>query len=321
MKHTVLLASEPPMLAPTIGLLIFLFSIIMLIVGLFKPAKALFWYKGERTRKRAAFTYLWLTIAGLFIFVVPFAMADDSTNASTKQNTPIIDPPVTKIVRLDNVKQLDTVSYLKAVGALSAKQVDSLIRLQFDKDSNHVVFSKIYKAEISKNKITPTSIFDDGTIKGEQHKFFYWKNLIRVSYSGSYERHNDQNITFPQIFSINAVYDLFGNLVSLEKTGLQDASIPLSTEDSRNQMKARGDSVRAAFSQWDGSHIKLTDYIREHMNDPESFEFVEARYFDRGDYIEVREKFRGKNAYNATVLNTVVARCTIDGDVLELTSQ
>jgi hypothetical protein len=87
--------------------------------------------------------------------------------------------------------------------------------------------------------------------------------------------------------------------------------------------KDRKELVEKAFSSYDGSHLKLTEYIKAHMNDPESFEHVETTYIDRpGDgYVEVKETFRGKNAYNAKMLNTVWARCKVEGDVIEIEKQ
>jgi predicted nucleic acid-binding Zn ribbon protein len=81
----------------------------------------------------------------------------------------------------------------------------------------------------------------------------------------------------------------------------------------------RKKEVEAAFSPWDGSHRKLTQYIKDNMNDPKSYEHVETRYRDDGDYITVMTTFRGKNSFNATVKNTVTAQCSIDGNVLSIT--
>lgn len=83
----------------------------------------------------------------------------------------------------------------------------------------------------------------------------------------------------------------------------------------------RREMIEDAFSAWDGSHIILTRFIKDNMNDPRSYEHVETRYRDDDDYITVQVKFRGNNAFGAKVLSTIIARCSLDGQVLEIISQ
>lgn len=95
------------------------------------------------------------------------------------------------------------------------------------------------------------------------------------------------------------------------------------TEEEKAALAAeqRQEMVEEAFSLWDGSHIALTQFIKDNMNDPRSYEHVETRYRDDGDHITVQVKFRGNNMFGAKVLNTIIARCSPDGEVLEIISQ
>lgn len=79
--------------------------------------------------------------------------------------------------------------------------------------------------------------------------------------------------------------------------------------------------VEKHFSSWDGSHDGLTKYIKKNMNDPKSYKHEETRFADKGDYILVQTSFRGKNAFGGLVLNTVIAKCDFDGNVIEIISQ
>lgn len=79
--------------------------------------------------------------------------------------------------------------------------------------------------------------------------------------------------------------------------------------------------IDVQFSWWDGSHDNLTKYIKESMNDPNSFEHVETKYIDYGDYITVWETFRGKNAFGGVVKNTVVANVSLEGKIIEILDQ
>ncbi len=83
----------------------------------------------------------------------------------------------------------------------------------------------------------------------------------------------------------------------------------------------RKESLKSQFSAWDGSHIKLEQFIKNSMNDPDSYKHVETVYWDMGDYLVVRTTFRGKNAFGGVVKNAVKARVDLSGNVLEILDQ
>lgn len=80
----------------------------------------------------------------------------------------------------------------------------------------------------------------------------------------------------------------------------------------------RKDRIGGGFSAWDGSHRALEAVIKKGMHDPKSYEHVETTYSDKGDYLIVLTKFRGKNAFGGVILNAVKAKCSLDGQVLEI---
>ena len=57
------------------------------------------------------------------------------------------------------------------------------------------------------------------------------------------------------------------------------------------------------------------------MNDPKSYEHVETVYWDMDDHLIVRTKFRGKNVFGGVVLNWILAKVDIDGNVLSIIHQ
>lgn len=83
----------------------------------------------------------------------------------------------------------------------------------------------------------------------------------------------------------------------------------------------RQERIQSGFSAWDGSHRALEQIIKKSMNDPESYEHVETRYLDKGDFLIVITKFRGKNAFGGTVVNSAAAKADLNGKVLEIISQ
>lgn len=79
--------------------------------------------------------------------------------------------------------------------------------------------------------------------------------------------------------------------------------------------------VNKQFSAWNGSNRYLSDYIKQNMNDPGSYEHVSTHYSDKGGYIFVRTAFRGKNAFGAKVLNVITAKIDIDGNILSVSEE
>jgi len=82
--------------------------------------------------------------------------------------------------------------------------------------------------------------------------------------------------------------------------------------------EARKKQIESLFSSWDGSLVSLETRIKSGMNDPDSYEHVQTRYKDVNDYISVSTTFRGKNAFGGVVTNTVNAKVSLTGDVLEI---
>lgn len=83
----------------------------------------------------------------------------------------------------------------------------------------------------------------------------------------------------------------------------------------------RASGISSQFNPWDGSHINLTYWIKDKMNDPKSYEHVETKYIDKGDYLIVSTTFRGTNGFGGVVKNTVAAKISLDGQVLEILGQ
>jgi hypothetical protein len=80
----------------------------------------------------------------------------------------------------------------------------------------------------------------------------------------------------------------------------------------------RKGKIEKQFSAWDGSHKNLERYIKENMNDPDSYDHVETRFEDKGKYIFIACKFRGTNAFGGKIVTYVTAKADIDGNLLEV---
>lgn len=81
---------------------------------------------------------------------------------------------------------------------------------------------------------------------------------------------------------------------------------------------SRQKKIDDGFSPWDGSHRKLTALVKQNMNDPKSFEYVDGKYWDMDSVIVVNMRYRGNNAFGGKVMESIRATCSIDGDVIEI---
>lgn len=91
-----------------------------------------------------------------------------------------------------------------------------------------------------------------------------------------------------------------------------------SANRSTNSVDSRRKVIEAQFSTWSGAHRELEKYIKTQMNDPDSYEHVETRYADKGDYIALTTTFRGKNKFGGVVKQTIRAKASISGELIEV---
>ena len=128
-----------------------------------------------------------------------------------------------------------------------------------------------------------------------------------------------KRILLGQFFSVTALCLLM--ILAVGSTSDDDKKSETKIETTKTEEELRKELVEKHFSAWDGSHRGLTRVIKDSMNDPKSYEHVETRYGDKGDYLIVSTTFRGKNAFGGVVKNTIVAKVDLEGNVIEILSQ
>lgn len=96
--------------------------------------------------------------------------------------------------------------------------------------------------------------------------------------------------------------------------------IQKATENEAKSKEERDAKWKEGFSSWNGSHRQLEKYIKEHMNDEDSYEHVQTLAYDNGSYYAVTTVFKGKNKFGAIVKQTVTAKVAIDGSIIEIVS-
>ena len=117
-------------------------------------------------------------------------------------------------------------------------------------------------------------------------------------------------------------YQQLVNLHPNDKAFAEKLSFYLGKVNEENQKQrdatARKTQIEKQFSPWDGSHKQLERYIKTIMNDPDSYDHVETVYWDRGDFLIIKTTFRGNNAFGGKVINSIRAKVSLNGEVLEI---
>lgn len=81
--------------------------------------------------------------------------------------------------------------------------------------------------------------------------------------------------------------------------------------------EARNELILKQFTP-PGFHTVLYSVVKTNMKDPISFEHISTKYEDKGDYIIVEMRFRGKNSFGANTINNVIGKFKLSGEVISI---
>ena len=140
---------------------------------------------------------------------------------------------------------------------------------------------------------------------------FYKKSSITISIGGGLIA------AFLALLPVLLFTDNGGNVVN-EPAQIQSQPPVVKKPKVLTAYEKRENKIKAQFSVWDGSHRNLEQLIKKLMNDPDSYEHIETRYADNGDYLVVKTTYRGKNAFGGKVVNWVKAKVSLDGKILSV---
>lgn len=129
------------------------------------------------------------------------------------------------------------------------------------------------------------------------------------------EEYSTNKHLYQQLLEMHPNNDLYKDKVAFYRNKIE--------EEKRKKLAAekRKKRIESQFSAWDGSHRNLERVIQKSMNDPDSYDHVETAYWDQGDHLIVRTTFRGKNAFGGVVKNSVKAKVSLNGQVLQILDQ
>lgn len=79
--------------------------------------------------------------------------------------------------------------------------------------------------------------------------------------------------------------------------------------------------LKELFDEYHGGFKVVNKAIKRLMHDPNSFEHVNTKYEVKDNKIIFYTEYRGKNAFNATVLNSITGVMDLDGNILEIVTE
>ena len=98
-------------------------------------------------------------------------------------------------------------------------------------------------------------------------------------------------------------------------------SISGGEEKAEKQLTAkelRAQEISKCFSAWDGSHIQLTERIKNSLNDEDSYEHERTVYVDMDSLLLVETTFSAKNGFGGRLKKTVIAQTNLDCEVVSI---
>ena len=94
-----------------------------------------------------------------------------------------------------------------------------------------------------------------------------------------------------------------------------DSKWPYTQEEENRRKK---EMISKCISEWEGSYIELTTYIKENMNDPDSYKHIKSHHYYKDGKLYITTEFRGKNAFGGMVKETLSVVVDFNCNVIEI---
>lgn len=133
------------------------------------------------------------------------------------------------------------------------------------------------------------------------------------------ENANGCMIAFAILLGIFLLFWFFGGNKDTNDVDSENIAIYDSSTSVNSYTKSKAD-IESLFSSWDGSLPSLKNYIKENLQNPDSFEHVETSFRDDGDGLTVKMKYRGENGFGAIRTQTAIVKTDYEGNILNLIS-
>ena len=86
-------------------------------------------------------------------------------------------------------------------------------------------------------------------------------------------------------------------------------------------VQTRQSLINASFNPYEGGlYRQLGDMIKRSLHNPQTFRVVDTGYWDHGNVLVVQMIFEARNQYNDYFQQMVIAKSTLDGDLISVIS-
>lgn len=197
------------------------------------------------------------------------------------------------------LKKIQEVKILKErLIVFQKKWADSVVKVESKQGNRHLVASKL---------ILPDTILFEYTESVTRKGFEVNLMNDKILYNNWYQNDIKENLgeDFP-------LKDVFISCIPNSNVNYNEVLAERKTKSDR------AEKIRMQFSVWDGSHSKLKRLVKDNMNDPDSFDHEETTYDDKGKYVIIQMRYRGKNSFGALVIETITAKADIEGNIFEI---
>lgn len=86
----------------------------------------------------------------------------------------------------------------------------------------------------------------------------------------------------------------------------------------QKQKEERQEHIQSMFSSIDGSNMAITDYLKQKLDDPDSYEHVETKWVERQDRLIIYTTFRANNRFGAKIKQVVKAEVSLNNELLSM---
>lgn len=293
-------------------------KVLRIIGWVFIPYIMIFISWKSLNRDQKVFGIIWAVVS---LIIVVSSGGDDSSTSSVKtENKTKIETAQVKPVTLYSKSLLTTIDTLSKKSTKRNEKYKeyetALVGLTPSKEDMTAHFEVILKNYKSLTYKTFESVSEQEILKS-----IYSARVVERFYVTKKDTANPKAEFAQYMFQVYRdgyrgelkQADFDSNKSKLDKafSNFDPASIKKREEQEKKEA-ARKKTIESCFSAWDGAHRNLERYVKDSMNDPDSYDHDETVYWDMKDYLIVNMTFRGKNAFGGVVKNTVKAKVSAD---------
>lgn len=201
-----------------------------------------------------------------------------------------------------NKQKQESINLLqKAELSLNNNKIDEAIK--FLKESEKMYSNKDNKSYILEkeiNNFNSPEFLKNSLIKLTNKEF---ENLQNNNFNKSYFNNDFLNKKFIELLKSN---------LNKRQVYLDEIDKEKHDEEIKKKQEEIDKKIKSQFSEWDWSHIALSNFVKKNLKDPKSYEHIETTYSITDNTIVVLMKYRAKNSFWWYVIESIKAYYDLD---------